>query len=59
MNSRDDERRSELEAKQATFVLRLRAEPGRNPIHSLRRLLKYALRTCGLRAVEVREDPRQ
>jgi hypothetical protein len=29
---------------------------GRDPIHSLRRLLKYALRSCGLRAVEVREE---
>jgi hypothetical protein len=40
---------------QATFVLRLRAAPGRDAIHSLRRLLKYALRQCGLRAISVTE----
>jgi len=39
-----------------TFVVHLRAVPGRDPIHSLRLLLKYALRQCGMRAVEVREE---
>ena len=39
-----------------TFVVHLRAASGRDPIHSLRRLLKYALRQCGMRAVEVREE---
>jgi hypothetical protein len=46
-----------LRQVQATYVVRLRAEPGRDPVHALRRLLKYALRACGLRAVEVREVP--
>lgn len=43
---------------QADFVLRLRAEPGRDPIHSMRRLLKYALRQCGMRAISVVEERR-
>jgi hypothetical protein len=39
------------------FVLRLKAEPGcDHPIHSLRRLLKYALRQCGLRAISATEE---
>jgi hypothetical protein len=43
-----------------TYILRLRAPPGRDDrdrIRSLRRLLKFALRACGLRAIEVREEP--
>jgi hypothetical protein len=49
-----DEQHSE--AKRATFLVRLKAEPGCcHPIHALRRLLKYALRSCGLRAGTVAE----
>lgn len=40
-----------------TFVLRLRPEPGCHyPFRALRRVLKYALRQCRLRCVEVREE---
>ena len=40
-----------------TFLVRLRPEKGIDPIHGLRRLLKLALRLCGMRAVEVKEEP--
>ena len=40
-----------------TFVLRLRAEPHIDAVRALRRLLKYALRVCGLRCVSVEEAP--
>jgi hypothetical protein len=40
------------------FVLRLRAEPGVDPIRSLRALLKVTLRWFGLRAIEAREENR-
>ena len=40
-----------------TFVLRLRPGPGCNdPVHALRRALKYALRQCGLRCVAAHEE---
>jgi len=40
-----------------TFLLRLRAQKNIDPIKALRRLLKYAMRTCGLRATSVEEAP--
>ena len=42
-------RRSEI------YILTLRPLPGVDGIRSLRRGLKYLLRSCGLRAVTVRE----
>lgn len=39
------------------FTLRLRAEPGVNPIRALRQALKTALRRFGFRCVEIRRDP--
>jgi hypothetical protein len=39
-----------------TYVLRLRAPKNTDPIKALRRLLKYALRVCGLRAISVEEE---
>jgi hypothetical protein len=39
-----------------TFLLRLRAQKDIDPIKALRRLLKYALRMCGLRAISVEEE---
>jgi hypothetical protein len=39
-----------------TFLLRLRAAPGRDPVHALRALLKFAWRRLGLRAISVREE---
>ena len=39
-----------------TFLLRLRAQKNIDPIKALRRLLKYALRACGLRAVSLEEE---
>jgi hypothetical protein len=57
IGKRDDTAHSHPSGQlQATFVLRLKAEPGRDAIHSLRRLLKYALRQCGLRAISVTEE---
>jgi len=38
------------------FLLRLRAQKNTDPIRALRRLLKYALRMCGLRAISVEEE---
>jgi hypothetical protein len=38
------------------YLLRLRAAPGRDPIRSLRALLKFAWRRLGLRAIEAREE---
>jgi hypothetical protein len=38
------------------FVVRLRAAPGRDPIRSLRALLKFAWRQLGLRALTAREE---
>jgi hypothetical protein len=38
------------------YVLKLQAEPGRDPIRGLRRLLKIAKRHCGLRALSVHEQ---
>ena len=39
------------------FILRLRPEPGcHHPVRALRRVLKYALRQCRHRCVEVREE---
>jgi len=37
------------------YCLRLRAQKEVDPIKALRRLLKYALRVCGLRAISVEE----
>ena len=40
------------EGSTTTFVLRLRPGPGcGDPIRALRRLLKFAWRACGLRAI--------
>jgi hypothetical protein len=41
---------------QIQFVLRLCIKPGHDPIRSLRRALKYALRQCGLRCITVRQE---
>ena len=41
------------------FLLRLRPKKNVSAIHALRRLLKYALRACGLEAVSVEEIPGQ
>jgi hypothetical protein len=39
------------------FILRLRPEPEcEHPISALKRVLKFALRSCGLRCVEVRKE---
>jgi hypothetical protein len=38
------------------FMIQLRALPGVDGIKAIRRLLKYALRQCGLRALLVSED---
>jgi hypothetical protein len=46
----------ESEPLAPTYVLRLRAAPGHDPIRSLRALLKFAWRRLGLRALEVREE---
>ena len=40
--------------RQSDIVIRLRPCTGCDAVLGVRRLLKYALRTCGLRAVEVR-----
>jgi hypothetical protein len=40
------------------FIIRLRALPRVDGIKAIRRLLKYALRQCGLRALSVFEDKR-
>jgi len=37
------------------FVLRLRPEAGVDPIRALRRLLKFAMRACGMRCVSCEE----
>jgi hypothetical protein len=39
-----------------TFTVRLRAEPGVDPIRAMRALLKAALRRFGLRAISAEED---
>ena len=48
--------------KQPEFLLRFRGLPGEPPpAIRLRRLLKFALRSCGLRCVtaeEIRENPK-
>jgi hypothetical protein len=38
------------------FIVRLRTQPGVNPVRALRELLKAAGRRYGLRAIEVREE---
>ena len=43
-------------SEQPIFRLRLRAQKGVDSIKALRRLLKYALRMCGLRAISVEEE---
>ena len=42
-----------------TFLIRVRPEPGVDPIRALRALLKVALRRFGLRAVTVDEDNKE
>ena len=37
------------------YTVRFRAEPRVNAILALRAMLKYALRRCGLRCVEIEE----
>jgi hypothetical protein len=39
------------------YVITLRPLPRVDAVKALRRMLKYTLRQCGLRAVEVREEP--
>jgi hypothetical protein len=38
---------------QALYRVILQPIPGTDPVHALRRALKYALRTCGLRCVAI------
>jgi hypothetical protein len=38
-----------------TFTVELRAEPGIDPIHALRAVLKWLLRTHGMRCIAVHE----
>jgi hypothetical protein len=38
------------------ITLTLRPQPGVNPTLALRRLRRYALRSCGLRCVAIRSD---
>jgi len=38
------------------YCLRLRAQKDVDPVKALRRLLKYALRICGLRAISVEQE---
>jgi hypothetical protein len=45
-----------MRRRRQVFVLRLTPLPGTDPIRSLRRLLKIALRACGLRCLSVRHD---
>ena len=40
--------------RQTDYLLRLRPVKGCDEVRAMKRLLKYALRTCGFRAVEVR-----
>jgi hypothetical protein len=48
--------RSSRRVQATTFVVTLQAAPGHgDPIHAMRRLLKFALRQCGLRCVDARE----
>ena len=42
--------------EQPTFLLRLRAQKDADPIKALRRLLKYALWVCGLRALSIEQE---
>jgi hypothetical protein len=47
---------AERTPRRRVFALRFRAEPGNpNPVRSLRRLLKYALRHARLRCVDAVE----
>jgi hypothetical protein len=41
------------------FTIRLRALPNVDSIKAIRRVLKYALRQCGLRALSVTEEQHQ
>jgi hypothetical protein len=50
-----DQRRRCAKAR-TTYLVRLRAEPGTDPIRALRAGLKVLLRRFGLRAVGVREE---
>jgi hypothetical protein len=45
-------------AARPTYVLTLRATSGRDTVRDLRRLLKFALRACHLRALAVEEHSR-
>jgi hypothetical protein len=38
------------------FTVRLRALPGVDGVRALRKLLKFGLRACGLRAVSIAEE---
>jgi hypothetical protein len=40
-----------------TFVVSLRAADGIDPTFAIRRLLRYALRSCGLRCTRITRDP--
>jgi len=39
-----------------TFLLRLRPEPGVDPVHALRAALKLLLRKCRMRCLAVTEE---
>jgi hypothetical protein len=39
-----------------TFVIRLRPERGTNGVLALKRVLKFALRACRMRALSVEEE---
>jgi hypothetical protein len=44
-------------SERPTFIVHLRPEPGvEDPIRSLRHFLKRALRSWGLRCVDIREE---
>jgi hypothetical protein len=43
-------------AHRPIYTLRLLAAPDRDPVRSLRATLKYALRHCGMRCIDVREE---
>jgi hypothetical protein len=45
--------------QQQVFVLRLTPRPGVDPIRALRRLLKLALRKCGLRCISCEQEAPQ
>jgi hypothetical protein len=45
-----------LRPRCTVFVVTFQPAPGTNPVRSLRRVLKFALRVCGLRCVSAVEQ---